>query len=70
MPQSATIKSLPRAFRMMEEMQSQGVEWSEDYRWAAGAALNLLHYLNKIWTCGQAERAVRKRSGKPDPSFR
>ncbi len=39
MPQSATIKSLPRAFRMMEEMQSQGVEWSEDYRWAAGAAL-------------------------------
>ena len=39
MPHSATIKSLPRAFRMMEEMQAQDVEWSEDYRHAAAAAL-------------------------------
>ncbi len=39
MPQSATIKSLPHAFRMMEEMQGQGIEWGEDYRHAAGAAL-------------------------------
>ncbi len=39
MPQSATIKSLPRAFRMMEAMQAQGIEWGEDYRRAAGAAL-------------------------------
>ena len=39
MPQSATIESSPHATRMMEEMQAQGVEWGEDYRHAAGAAL-------------------------------
>ncbi len=39
MSQSATIKSLPRAFRMMKAMQAQGIEWGEDYRHAAGAAL-------------------------------
>lgn len=39
MPRSATIKSLPRAFRMMTAMQAQGAEWGEDYRRAAGAAL-------------------------------
>jgi len=39
MPRSATIKSLPRAFRMMEAMQAHGIEWGEDYRQAAGAAL-------------------------------
>jgi putative transposase len=39
MPRSATIKSLPRAFRMMKTMQAQGVEWGEDYRFAAGVAL-------------------------------
>ncbi len=32
MPQAATIKSLPRAFRMMKAMQAQGIEWGEDYR--------------------------------------
>ncbi len=39
MPQSATIKSLPQAFRMMKEMQAQDIEWGEDYRHAAAAAL-------------------------------
>ncbi len=39
MPQTATIKSLPRAFRMMKAMQAQGIEWGEDYRQAGGAAL-------------------------------
>ena len=39
MPQAATLKSLPRAFRMMKAMQAQGIEWGEDYRFAAGAAL-------------------------------
>jgi transposase-like protein len=39
MSQSATIKSLPHAFRMMKAMQAQGVEWGEDYRVAGGAAL-------------------------------
>ncbi len=39
MPQTATIKSLPGAFRMMKAMQAQGIEWGEDYRHAAGAAL-------------------------------
>ena len=39
MPQAVTIKSLPCAYRMMKAMQAQGIEWSEDYRRAAGAAL-------------------------------
>ncbi len=39
MPQSATIKSLPRAFRMMKRMESDGVGWGEDYRLAAASAL-------------------------------
>jgi len=39
MPQFATMKSLPRAFRMMKAMQARGIEWGEDYREAAGAAL-------------------------------
>ncbi len=39
MPRSATIESLPRAFEMMKAMQAQGIEWGEDYRHAAGAAL-------------------------------
>jgi len=39
MSQSATIKSLPRAFRMMKAMQSDGIEWGDDYRRAGAAAL-------------------------------
>ena len=39
MSQSATIESLPRAFRMMKAMRAEEVEWSEDYRRAAGSAL-------------------------------
>ena len=39
MPQTATIKSLPRAFRMMKAMQAQGIEWGADYRDAAADAL-------------------------------
>ena len=39
MPHTATIKSLPAAFRMMKEMRCEGIEWGEDYRQAAGAAL-------------------------------
>ena len=39
MPQAATIKSLPRAFRILKAMDAQGIEWGEDYRLAAGAAL-------------------------------
>jgi putative transposase len=42
MPQTATINSLPRAFRMMKAMQAQGVEWGEDYRRAAGDALQTI----------------------------
>ena len=39
MPQTATIESLPRAFRMMKEMQAAGVEWGQDYRHAGAGAL-------------------------------
>jgi putative transposase len=39
MPQAATIKSLPRALRIMKGMQAQGIEWGEDYRGATGEAL-------------------------------
>ncbi len=36
MPQAATIKSLPRAFRMMKAMQADRIDWGEDYRGGAG----------------------------------
>ena len=39
MSQTVTIKSLPRAFRMMKSMQAQGIEWGEDYRQAGAQAL-------------------------------
>jgi transposase-like protein len=39
MPQTATIKSLPAAFRMMKAMQADDVEWGEDYRGAARQAV-------------------------------
>lgn len=42
MPQAATIESLPRAYRMMEAMQAEGVEWGEDYRHAAADALKAI----------------------------
>jgi len=39
MPQTATIKSLPAAFRMMKAMQAERVEWGEDYREGARHAI-------------------------------
>ncbi|MDX1426126.1 MAG: IS256 family transposase [Kiloniellales bacterium] len=39
MPRTATITSLPQAFRMMKEMEATGIEWSEDYRHAGALAL-------------------------------
>ncbi len=42
MPQAATIKSLPRAFRMMKAMQAEGIEWGEDYRGAAAGTFRPL----------------------------
>jgi hypothetical protein len=42
MPQTATIKSLPAAFRMMKAMQAAGVEWGEDYRAGARHAVAVL----------------------------
>lgn len=39
MPQAATIKSIPGAFRMMKAMQAQGIDWGEDYRRAGAHAL-------------------------------
>jgi transposase-like protein len=66
MPQSATIKSLPAAFRMMKAMQAEGVEWGEDYRGAARQALTELlegrmgqvidAHLERIAKLGQADR--------------
>jgi putative transposase len=66
MPQAATIKSLPRAFRMMKAMQAQGIEWGEDYRRAAADALKsvlavrmgaaLDRHLAEIAARGEADR--------------
>jgi len=39
MPQTATIKSLPAAFRMMKAMQAEGIEWGEDDRQGARDAV-------------------------------
>ncbi len=39
MPQSATIRSLPRAFELVKGMQAQGLEWGEGYRGLGRAAI-------------------------------
>lgn len=66
MPQSATIKSLSRAFRMMKSMQAQGIEWGEDYRRAGAEALKDIlerrmaagidHHLAEMAARGAADR--------------
>jgi putative transposase len=66
MPQSATIKSLPGAFRMMKAMQAAGVEWGEDYRQGARQAVAELlrgrmdqlidEHLELMAELGQADR--------------
>jgi putative transposase len=66
MPQPATIKSLPAAFRMMKAMQAEGVEWGEDYRVAARQAVAELlrgrmdrlidEHLKRMAEVGQADR--------------
>jgi transposase-like protein len=66
MPQTATIKSLPAAFRMMKAMQVEDLEWSEDYRGAARQALAELlrgrmtesidRHLERMAEVGEADR--------------
>ena len=66
MPQSAAIKSLPAAFRMMKAMRAQGIEWSEDYRQAGASALKAVlegrmarrldRHLEEIAARGAADR--------------
>ena len=66
MSQAATIKSLPRAFRMMKSIEAQGIEWGEDYRQAAGAALKDIlegrmdsaidRHLDEMERLGEADR--------------
>ena len=66
MPQTATIKSLPAAFRMMKAMQAEGVEWGEDYRQGAREAVAQLlrgrmdqvidEHLERMAALGQADR--------------
>jgi putative transposase len=66
MPQTATIRSLPAAFRMMKAMQAEGVEWGEDYRQGArDAVVELLRgrmdrlideHLERMAKLGQADR--------------
>jgi putative transposase len=66
MPQTATIKSLPAAFRMMKAMQAEGIEWGEDYRQGARDAVAELlrgrmhqlidEHLERMAEVGQADR--------------
>jgi transposase-like protein len=66
MPQTATIKSLPAAFRMMKAMQAEGLEWGEDYRQGARDAVAELlrgrmdqlidEHLERMAELGQADR--------------
>jgi transposase-like protein len=66
MPQTATIKSLPAAFRMMKAMQAEDVEWGEDDRVGARQALveilegrmdqTIDQHLERMAELGQADR--------------
>ena len=63
MPETATIKSLPAAFRMMKAMRAGDVEWGEDYRGATRQALGRL-----LEACSRAaeERLRRLRAEVDD----
>ena len=71
MPQAATIKSLPRAFRMMEAMQVEGVEWGEDYRLAAADALKtiLSGRMDAAIDRHLAEMAAREQADRRNGSY-
>jgi transposase-like protein len=66
MPQTATLKSLPAAFRMMKAMRAEGIEWGEDYRQGARDAVAELlrgrmdqlidEHLERMAALGQADR--------------
>jgi transposase-like protein len=72
MPQAATIKSLPRAFRMMEAMQAEGVEWGEGYRHAAADALKtiLSGRMDAAIDRHLAEMAARQQADRRNGSYR
>ena len=66
MPQTATIKSLPAAFRMMKAMQADDVEWGEDYRGAAPQALAELLEGRMAETIDRyLERLAERDQGRP-----
>jgi putative transposase len=51
MPQSVTIRSLPRAFDLVKGMQAQGLEWGEGYRGLGRAAIAII-------LAGQMDQAI------------
>ena len=51
MPQSVTIRSLPRAFDVVKGMQAQGLEWGEGYRGLGREAIAVI-------LAGQMDRAI------------
>jgi transposase-like protein len=72
MPQAATIKSLPAAFRMMKAMQAEGVEWGHDYRTAARAAVVDVLATRMAETIDRhlADMAERGRADRRNGSYR
>jgi len=66
MPQTAAIKSLPAAFRLMKAMQAEGVEWGVDDRQSARHAVAQLlrdrmgqlidEHLERMAELGQGDR--------------
>ena len=71
MSQTATIESLPAAFRMMKAMQAQGVEWGEDYRHAAGDALKevLQGRMADLVACHLDDMAEREIANRRNGSY-
>jgi transposase-like protein len=51
MPQSVTIRSLPRAFDLVKGMQAQGLEWGEGYRGLGRGAIAVI-------LAGQMDQAI------------
>jgi putative transposase len=72
MPQAATIKSLPRAFRMMKAMQAEGIEWGVDYRHGARDALQTIleQEMDAALDRHLAEMASRAEADRRNGSYR
>ena len=59
MPRSVTIRSLPQAFEVIEQMRVEGYDWGEDYRPAPSEDTSRRSGGSRIFPAGRQTTAIR-----------